>query len=203
MPGGKSLGEQLHLFIQFWKAADVSLDFHILLERDGGFTGVGDAAFKGCGDAGAGGEDRMGADGNVPADADLGGDGDVILDSRTSGNAGLGDDEAVFPDYAIVADLDEVVDFGALSDHCLPEACAVDGGVGADFDIVAYFHDAHLVDFAMDAINGFISIAIGSNDGTRLDDNPVAKNTSLADDDVGANAAIAPDDHVRVNDGVG
>ena len=36
----------------------------------------------------------------------------------------------------IVGDLDEIVDLGALADHGVADRAAVDGGVGADLDIV-------------------------------------------------------------------
>ena len=39
-------------------------------------------------------------------------------------------------DGHIVADLDLVVDFGAFADHGVAQAAAVDGGSGADFDVV-------------------------------------------------------------------
>ena len=63
------------------------------------------------------------------------------------------DDEAVFADHAVVADLHEVVDFGALADDGFAETRAVDGGVGADFDIVVDFHDADLVDLHVAAVH--------------------------------------------------
>ncbi len=49
--------------------------------------------------------------------------------------------------HAVVADLDQIVDFGALADDGLAETRAVDGGVGSDLDVIADFDDADLVDF--------------------------------------------------------
>ena len=39
-------------------------------------------------------------------------------------------------DRHIVADLDLIVDFGAFADHRVAQAAAVDGGSGADLDVV-------------------------------------------------------------------
>ena len=36
----------------------------------------------------------------------------------------------------VVADLDEIVDLGALADHGVADGAAVDGRVGADLDII-------------------------------------------------------------------
>ena len=55
-------------------------------------------------------------------------------------------------DHNIVADLHEVVDFGAFADDGFSEASTVNRGVGSDFDIVANFHDADLVDLHMAAL---------------------------------------------------
>ena len=48
----------------------------------------------------------------------------------------MGGDDVVLADFDVVGDLDEVVDFGALADEGRFEAGAVDGGVGADFNVV-------------------------------------------------------------------
>jgi hypothetical protein len=47
----------------------------------------------------------------------------------------------VFADDDVVADLDEVVDFGAFADDGFAETGAVERGVGADLDVVVD-HDA-------------------------------------------------------------
>ena len=67
---------------------------------------------------------------------------DEIAQHRRSGNAGLGDDDDVSADDAVVSDHDEVVDFGAFTDPCAAEAGAVDGGVGADLHIILQHHGA-------------------------------------------------------------
>src|SRR5664279_4941971 len=58
------------------------------------------------------------------------------LERRTAGNARLRHQNAVPADADIVAYLHQVVDLGALADHGVANGAAVDGGTGADFDIV-------------------------------------------------------------------
>src|SRR6478752_1563872 len=98
-----------------------------------------------------------------------------------TGNAGLGDDQAVFADHHVVADLDEVVDLAALTDDRLAETGAIDGGVRADFHIVADFHDADLVDLDVAALGKFIAIAVRADNGPRLENDAVAEDAALAD----------------------
>ena len=45
-------------------------------------------------------------------------------------------DDAMAPDRHVVADLDQIVDLGALADHGVADRAAVDGGAGADLDVV-------------------------------------------------------------------
>lgn len=66
----------------------------------------------------------------------------------------------MFPDDGVVTDLDEVVDFGAFADDGFAEACAVDGGVCADLDIIADDDDADLVDLEVAAVYELIAVAV-------------------------------------------
>ena len=54
----------------------------------------------------------------------------------------MGADQRVFTDVGAVADLDEVVDFGAVADGGCTDSGAIDGGVGLDVDAVAKLHGA-------------------------------------------------------------
>ncbi len=74
-----------------------------------------------------------------------------------------------------MADLDEIVDLGAASDARFFEAGAVDGRIGADFDIVFDDDDAELFEFLVLAF-GVCRIAktAGADDGAWLEDDMVA-----------------------------
>ena len=69
-------------------------------------------------------------------DAHLGAQRNIVTDRQAAREPDLGREQAVPADGHIVADLDLIVDFGALADHRIPQAAAVDGGAGADLDIV-------------------------------------------------------------------
>lgn len=66
-------------------------------------------------------------DAGVVADADLSSHDDVVFDGDATGETGLGGDDYVFSELAIVADVDEVVDFCALANASFIESAAVDG----------------------------------------------------------------------------
>ena len=73
-------------------------------------------------------------------------------DDRRSRKADLGAENRVLADDDVVADLDEVVDLGAAPDPRLAERSPVNGGSGADFDVVFDCHDAELLDLLVVAI---------------------------------------------------
>src|SRR5258705_307673 len=68
----------------------------------------------------------------------------ALVDGQDACEPGLGREQAVPADGHIVADLDLIVDFGALADDGVAQAAAVDGGAGADLDIVLDQHPAGL-----------------------------------------------------------
>src|SRR3954451_7822367 len=76
------------------------------------------------------------ADLEVVVDAHLGAQRDIVPDRQAAREPDLGREQAVPADGHIVADLDLIVDFGALADHGIAQAAAVDGGVGADLNVV-------------------------------------------------------------------
>src|SRR6185312_4184232 len=73
---------------------------------------------------------------HVVSKADLAGDNCAVFDNARAGDANLCGDDDIFPDDAVVRDVDTVVDLCAASDAGLAERAPVDGGVGADFDVV-------------------------------------------------------------------
>ena len=59
------------------------------------------------------------------------------------------DNHAMPADRHIVADLDQIVDLGALADHGIADGAAVDGRIGADLDVVLDDDAADLRHFQM------------------------------------------------------
>ena len=121
---------------EFGKAVEEGDGAEPLAIIDGGIAADDLAGCDVAGDAALGGGDGAVADGAVAGDADLAGKDDVLADGGGAGEADLGAEEGVFADRRAVADLDEVVDFGAGVDAGFADGGAVDGGVGLDFDVV-------------------------------------------------------------------
>src|SRR5687767_2539104 len=76
------------------------------------------------------------ADGDVAVDAHARTQHHEILDGRATSYTGLGNDHAMPSNGHVMGDLDEIVDLGALADHRIAMRAAVDGGPGADLDVV-------------------------------------------------------------------
>src|SRR5688500_15748157 len=59
---------------------------------------------------------------------------DAVLEHSRAGEPSLACNQAVAANTAIVADLHEIVDLGALPYHRVAKGAAVDGRIGADLD---------------------------------------------------------------------
>src|SRR5262245_27201345 len=105
----------------------------------------------------------LGSDGDaitdfeVSSQPDLAGQNDVIAQFRAAGDADLAHEQTVFANGYVVADLNQVVDFGALADDRRAKCTAVHADVGTDFDVVADDYVPDLRDLTMDA--GVLDVA--------------------------------------------
>src|SRR5262249_4426077 len=68
----------------------------------------------------------------------------VVTDRQAAREPDLGREQAMPADGHIVADLDLIVDFGAVAYDRVAQAATVDGGAGANLDIVLDQHTAGL-----------------------------------------------------------
>src|SRR5258706_934423 len=84
------------------------------------------------------------AETDVAAHARLPAQGHEVLELGAAGDPHRGDGDAVPPDHDVVADLDQVVDLGALAHPRAAGGRAVDRGVGPDLDVVADHDSADL-----------------------------------------------------------
>ena len=110
---------------------------------------IGLIAFDIADNTGLTGKDSVVANGDVARAACLSGKDDVIAGLGATGNAGLGNDKAVFPDFDVMAEVDQVVDFSAPADLGRTESGIVQAGAGPDFDIVSEDDIADLGDAGM------------------------------------------------------
>ena len=203
---GWSLGEGFEFFdagVKFFETTDVSqLNFGVA-KRDG--RGAEDHLFgaNAFADSALGGDDGLVPDFDVADDADLASEGDIVAEFGASGDACLGDDEAVFSNDDIVGDLDEVIDFGTGLDPSAAEAGTVDGDVGTDFNIVVDLDDAGLGNFHVATGGEFEAEAIAAEDGAAMDDDSGAEETTCADGHAGGDLAIGSEDGVVADVGGG
>src|SRR5262249_34541791 len=119
-----------------------------------------------AGELGAGADDDM--VGNAAGAADDG----AVLDGDGTGAARLSADDAGTADLHVVADLDQVIDHRPVADPCVAQRTAVDGGVGAELDIVADHHPAELRYAAQPFRAGHEAEALGADDGAGIDMHP-------------------------------
>ena len=133
------------------------------------------------------------ADLEVVVDAHLRAQRDVVTDRQAAREPDLGREQAVPADGHIVADLDLIVDFGALADHRIAQAAAVDGGAGADLDIVLDQDPAGLrhLQMALGAEEDE-AIAVLPDAAGGMDQDVVADQREL-DRGAGADIAVAAD----------
>src|SRR6266516_1828763 len=154
----------------------------------------------GCGDLCA----LPDADGIVDAHAPP--ENDEIADGHAPGDAGLGHQDAMATDHDIVADLNQIVDFGALADDRVAIGAAVDRGPRPDLDVVLQDDAADLRHFEMAAGTRHITEPVLSDAASRMNDDPIAdqrmhERGSRADRAVAADAHGGPDDGARLEHG--
>ena len=151
-------------------------------------------------DAAAGRDHRAGPDRDVVGNADPSAHHHVVSDRAAARNAGMRGKHAMPADLDVVRDLDEVVDLGPLPDHGVADGAAVDGGIGADLDVVLDDDAADLRNLAVAAGARQIAEAILPDAHAGMDDDAVA-DQRMHDRRARADHAIAADAHIRADHG--
>src|SRR6185437_2253611 len=118
-----------------------------------------------------------------------------VFQGRAAGYSHLRHQYAVTADADVMADLDQVVDLAALANDRVANGAAVDGGTGADFDIVLNNDAADLRDLQMAAAAHHEAEAVLPDLAARMDDDAIA-DQRVADDGSRADRAVAPDPHL-------
>ena len=101
----------------------------------------------------------------------------ALADHAAAGDGDAGGQRRVRTDAAVVRDHDEVVELDAFFDDGVVERAAVDGGVGADFDVVTDVHAADLRHLDPRAFLGREAESIAADHGARLHDATRPKTT--------------------------
>ena len=66
---------------------------------------------------------------------------------RTAGNAHTTGNGRMIANFHIMADLHQIIYFNSLTDHGILQGSAINGGISADFNIIADDYPAYLRDF--------------------------------------------------------
>ncbi len=124
------------------------------------------------------------------AEADLAADDDVFADDAGARDAGLRGNERVGADANVVGDVDEVVELDAGVEAGGRERAAVEGGVGADFDVVGNFDRAELREFKVLAFPGDVAETVRADHGAGVDQDAVAESHAGVERDAGIEATV-------------
>jgi len=139
----------------------------------------------------------------------------VILDDHPAGKPYLGGHDHMPADLAVVPDMNQVVELGAISDPGVVQRPAIHARIGADLDIVSNLHPSDLRELLV--VIGFHdkSESVGTDYGTRIQDDPVSQaNVAInlssrfesaldAESRITCDESLSADDGARSDDGPG
>ena len=136
---------------------------------------VGAWCLDGADDACLASEDSVVTDGDMAIHAGLSGHDDVIADLSAAGNSDLRAEEIVLADLDIMSQVTKVIDLGAAADDGVIHRTVVDGGAGADLDVISDDSAAELANVMVVAclVSGEAE-ALTADDGMRTKDDAVA-----------------------------
>lgn len=162
------------LFHQFRQVRECSLDSPPLGVGSRRIAQVGAWCFDGADDACLASEDSVVTDGDMAIHAGLSGHDDVIADLGAAGDADLRAEEIVLADLDIMSQMAKVIDLGAAADDGVIHRTVVDGGAGADLDVISDDSPAQLTDVMVVAclVSGEAE-ALTADDGMRTKDDAV------------------------------
>lgn len=163
------------LFHQFRQVRECSLDSPPLGVGPRRIAQVGAWCFDGADDACLASEDSVVTDGDMAIHAGLSGHDDVIADLSAAGNSDLRAEEIVLADFDIMSQVTKVIDLGAAADDGVIHRTVVDGGAGADLDVISDDSAAELADVMV--VTLFIcgkAEALTADDGVCTKDDAVA-----------------------------
>ena len=121
----------------------------------------------------------------MPDNPNLAAERRIFADLGAAADTILGDDNAVFANDDVVADLHEVVDLCALADHGVAQCPSVNRAVCSNLDVVPDHHAADLQDFAVMILVENVAVAVGADDGAGVNADTVAQFALRVNGDVG------------------
>ena len=113
---------------------------------------------------------------------------DCAVTHRTgTRNAGLGSDDDIASDIAVVTDVNQVVELGPAGDSGFFQGSAVNGGVGAHLNVVLEDQSALLGELGVLPSHPIANVAeaIGAQHRPSMNHYPIAEGDAGVDDDPG------------------
>ena len=163
------------LFHQFRQVRECCFDSPPLGVGSRRIAQIGARFLDGADDACLASEDGIVADGDVTIHTGLSSHDDVVADFGAAGDADLRAEEIVLADFDIVPQVAKVIDLGTTADDGIIHRAVVDGGAGADFDVVSDDSTAELADvMVMTLFIGGEAEALSPYDSMRTKDDAVA-----------------------------
>ena len=147
-------------------------------------------------DAGLGSDHGTRPDRDVSGSAGLTGEIDVVTDDRAAGETDLSAEDAMLPNYAVVPDLDEVVDLRPLPYPGSAEGCPVYRRIGADLDVIADRDVADLRNLQLLSAFRQIAKSIGSDHGSGMDRDPIPDDGLGIDRHIGKEMTVLAQAHI-------
>ena len=120
-------------------------------------------------DGGVSGELGAIADGDVTGEDAGTADDAVVAEGDGAGDNGRAGDDGVIADVDVVPDLDVVVEFDTVADDGIAHCAPVNGGAGANFDVVTDAHAAQLGDGQPASVFKVVAEAAFADDGVGED----------------------------------
>jgi hypothetical protein len=130
---------------------------------------------------------------DIVNDAGLAGKNNTVANLRTAGYADLPYYQAAFADDDVMGYLNEVIDFCARTDSGFAEFGPVNAAISTNLDEVLYNDDAVVRDEPMCAIDEVIAKAGGADCGVGLNDDVIADDTAMVNDNVWVKPAVSAD----------
>lgn len=163
------------LFHQFRQMRESCFDSSPLGVGPRRIAEVGTWGLDGADDACLASEDGIVTDGDMAIHAGLSGHDDVVADFGAAGDADLRAEEIVLADFDIVSQMTKVIDLGAAADDGVIHRTVVDGGAGADLDVIFDDSAAELADvMVVTCLVSGEAEALTADDGMRTKDDAVA-----------------------------
>ena len=93
----------------------------------------------------------------------------VVLQRNAAGNRRTGSDDAMLANYAVMADLDLIIELAAIANLRVIQSTTVNRRTGTNFNIITNDHSANLGDFDPLPLIRCEAKAVGTNHGARME----------------------------------